>query len=259
LLFVRRPWLVAHLHTLGNEPGTLPNIKRRIKRAVIGFSYQVIACSYAMAREINKNVTVIPNPYRDSEFHHLDEKSRTHDLVFLGRLVSDKGVPLLIEAMAQLRERGIAPSLVIIGSGPDEDSLRSLCEKRSLMGAVRFTGHIARDAVVDLLNRCRVMVIPSIVDEGFGIVAIEGIACGCIVVAAHLGGLPEAVGPCGVTFSKGDVSALADCLAGLLADEVRIAALRTKAVSHLEHHRPSVVADAYLSKFAQARDTSMKV
>ena len=253
LLLVRRPWIAAQLHTLGNEPGILPKLRRTIKRTVIGFSSDVVACSSATAKEIGSGVTVIPNPYRDAQFRHLATKARVHDLVFLGRLVSDKGLPFLIEALAQLRARGIRQSLAIIGSGPEAEPLRSMCEAMGIMEQVHFTGALSREAVIELLNQCRVMVVPSTVEEGFGIVAIEGIACGCVVAAAAAGGLPEAVGPCGVTFPKGDAAALAECLADLLGDRRRIAALRAAAPMHLQRHRPPVVADAYLRVIERGR------
>jgi glycosyltransferase involved in cell wall biosynthesis len=253
LLLMRRPWIAVQLHTLGNEQGILPRLRRSIKRKVIGLSRHVVACSSATAQEIGKGVTVIPDPYRDTQFRRLSGKARVHDLVFLGRLVSDKGIPFLIEALARLRERGITPSLMIIGGGPEAEPLRSLCEAMGIMEQVHFTGRIPRDAVIDVLNQCRLMVVPSTVEEGFGIVAVEGIACGCVVVAAAAGGLPEAVGPCGVTFPKGDAAALATCLADLLGDPQRIAALQAAAPMHLERHRPQVVADAYLRVIERAR------
>jgi glycogen(starch) synthase len=253
LLLVRRPWIVAQLHTLGNDWGILPKLRRSIKRKVIGLSHDVVACSSATAKEIGIGKTVIPNPYRETQFRRLAGKARIHDLVFLGRLVSDKGLPFLIEALVRLRERGIKPSLMIVGGGTEAGSLRSLCEARGIMGQVHFIGQIPRDAVIDVLNQCRVMVVPSTVEEGFGIVAVEGIACGCVVVAAAAGGLPEAVGPCGVTVPKGDAAALAACLADLLGDPQRIAALQAAAPMHLERHRPPSVADAYLRVIERAR------
>jgi glycosyltransferase involved in cell wall biosynthesis len=81
-------------------------------------------------------------------------------------------------------------------------------------------------------------------------VTLEGIACGCVVVAANAGGLPDAVGPCGLIFAKGDAGDLANVLSGLLANEERIRALRLGAADYLFAHRPEAVADNYLRALA---------
>ena len=88
--------------------------------------------------------------------------------------------------------------------------------------------------------------------EPFGIVALEAIGCGCVVVGSAGGGLPEAIGPCGVTFPNHDAAALARRLAELLESGEKIAALRAAAPAHLDRHRRSVVAARYLQVFAQA-------
>lgn len=253
LLFLRRPWVVAQLHPLGTD-GFASSLKRAIKRAALGLSQRVVACSQAIARQLGRDgITVIPNPYRDRDFRHVGEAQKQYDLVFLGRLVSDKGLILLIEALTLLRERGIAPSLVVIGGGPERSFLEGRCNALGLTGQVHFAGILPTEAAVSvLLNQCKVMVIPSIVEEGFGIVALEGIACGCVVVAAAAGGLPEAVGPCGAIFPKGDAGALADRLAELLGDERKIADFRVHAPNHLLRHQPAAVAEAYLAVLTEA-------
>jgi len=255
LLFVRRPWVVAQHGPLG-EHGGLRGAKRLLKGMAIRFAHEVVACSRAVAQEIGQDVAVITNPYRDAQFRLLYAGKRECDLVFLGRLVSDKGAILLLEALALLRGRGLTPSLAIIGAGPEEQLLRARCTALGLDDQVRFAGLIRGERLVEELNRCRIMVIPSVWEEPFGVVALEGIACGCVVVAAQAGGLPEAIGPCGVTFPKGDVAALVDRLGELLDDEGRIAALRVGALAHLERHRPSMVTETYLRALERANRTS---
>ena len=71
------------------------------------------------------------------------------------------------------------------------------------------------------MNRHRVMVVPSIWEEPFGIVALEGLACGCEVVIARSGGLPEATGPFGVTFKRGDPVDLANVINFVLTHKIQ--------------------------------------
>lgn len=77
------------------------------------------------------------------------------------------------------------------------------------------------------------MVVPSLWDEPFKIVALEGIACGCVVVGSKGGGLKDAIGPCGLTFDNGDVAGLTAQLINLLANLDQLTAYRKKAKEHL--------------------------
>jgi len=94
--------------------------------------------------------------------------------------------------------------------------------------------------------------VPSIWEESFGVVALEGAACGCVVLGSHGGGLPEAIGPCGITFRRGDVSDLASKLAYLLRHPEEWVCYRSAAPAHLELHHPARVARRYLEVFERA-------
>ena len=89
------------------------------------------------------------------------------------------------------------------------------------------------------------LAVPSRWREPFGIVALEGIACGCVVVASEGGGLAEAVGPCGLTFANGDTAALAAQLGRVLGDDRLRRKLADQAPGQLAPHRPAVVAARY--------------
>jgi glycogen(starch) synthase len=247
ILFLRRPLVVAQHAPLQSAGGVVARLKRWLKHFIIGRADHVIACSRALAAELGTNVGVIGNPYRDTVFRNLPDIPRSYDVVFLGRLVSDKGAALLLEALARLRDRRLEASLLVIGDGPEAEALQAQCKALALSQQVRFAGVARGEALTPLLNQSRIIVIPSIWEEPFGVVALEGIACGCVAIAARAGGLPEAVGPVGAIFPKGNPEGLADCLAALLRNDAEIARLRMNAADHLARHRPSVVADAYLA------------
>jgi glycogen(starch) synthase len=155
-----------------------------------------------------------------------------------------------------LKARGLAPRLTIAGGGPEEAALRSQAVDLGLAGQVAFAGVKRGEELAELLNAHRVAVIPSRWNEPFGIVALEAAACGCAVVGSSGGGLPEAIGPCGVTFPNNDASALARVLEELLTDDRRLAPFRAGAEAHLARHRPREVARAYLKVFEQALNVS---
>ena len=251
LAVVSRPWVVSHHSWYRGEDGRR-SVRDQLKRRLLSRAALSIAVSEAMARDLATppaatRSIVIGNPYRDDLFRRLPGIERDRDLVFVGRLVSDKGADVLLAALGELAGRGQRPGLTLIGGGPEEPRLREQAVALGLVPQVRFAGPLAGEALVEELNRHRVLVAPSRYHEPFGLVALEGIACGCAVVGTAGGGLPEAIGPCGMTVPNGDPSALASALAALLASPERLAGLQAEAAAHLAKHSADRVVDAYLA------------
>jgi len=250
-LLRRRPVVVAH-HTWIGFPGEKPARATRLKRFLLRCA-QNISVSDAVAEHIGTPSTVIGNPYPAETFRLHPEEVRSGALAYLGRLVSDKGVDLLLDALGQLAARGLRPRLTIIGSGPEEAALREQTARLGLGAQVEFAGAVTGEALARLLNRQRILVVPSRWVEPFGLVALEAIACGCVVVGSDRGGLPGAIGPCGLTFPSGDATALAATLARLLGGgDTALAPFRTAAGAHLAPHTGARVADAYLQVLTRA-------
>ena len=244
LFLVRRPWVVVHHGWYSRSDGRV-GWQDCLKRIAVRLAATNIAVSHAVAEHLPVPCTVIPNPYKEDLFRELPDVGRSGDLVFLGRLVSDKGCALLLEALSLLKSEGLRPQLTIIGSGPEETHLITQARDTGLSDQLFFAGKKGGEELVSMLNQHKVMVIPSRCKEGFGIVALEGIACGCVVIASNGGGLPEAVGPCGTLFPNGDARALADRIAHILSHPSEMAAYRTGAAAHLARHRRSVVVHEY--------------
>lgn len=247
LFVVRRPWIVAHQVWLNSVSG--PGKWRfRLKNLLLRF-----ACNASISRPIAEALpvpsVVIGNPYEAAIFKIRPEIARTRELVYLGRLVSDKGVDLLLQALAELRKWDMRPRLTIIGSGPEEDGLKAMADHLQIADQIEFTGSKKGEDLVRILNQHQIMVIPSRWAEPFGIVALEGIACGCALVASRLGGLPEAVGPCGIFFEAGNAKALADALLKALTVPHFREDLQREAQTHLEPFTPFNVAQRYLRLF----------
>jgi glycosyltransferase involved in cell wall biosynthesis len=189
---------------------------------------------------------VIGNPYDDQVFRDLGQTTRTRALVFVGRLVSDKGADLLLEALSILAQSSDTPAVTIVGDGPERPALEQRTRTFGLQSSVTFVGNQKGLELASTLNNHRVQVVPSRWSEPFGIVALEGIACGCVVVGSANGGLPEAIGPCGITFPNGDAPALAQALKELLRDPTRVEDLRRRAPDHLARFSRRSVAARYL-------------
>jgi len=124
-----------------------------------------------------------------------------------------------------------------------------MAERLGLGDQVYFTGSKRGKELAEILQQHKILVVPSRYDEPFGVVALEGIACGCVVVGSSGGGLPEAIGPCGMTFPNGDAKALAGILAHLLRQPNECSRLAGKAAEHLAQFHPTVIANAYLTLF----------
>jgi glycogen(starch) synthase len=247
---LRRPAWVATHHGWYEDFGRPVTVLNRLKKWLCRFAAANISVSRAVDQFLGVNGVVIPNPYDSRLFRRLEEVPKTQDMVFLGRLVSDKGVDVLIQALALLRDRGHRPRLTIIGSGPERGPLEQLAVQCQVMDQITFTGAQSGENLVRLLNEHRILVVPSRWNEPFGVVALEGIACGCWVVGSSGGGLPEAIGPCGTTFANGNEYELAHALIEGLGRERTADLCRSLSGGHLLCHEASAVAQAYVRVFS---------
>jgi glycogen synthase len=244
LLFISRPLAITH-HTWYRRDDGSYNWKDYLKQFVTHFAVN-IAVSHEIAKNISAASTVIPNSYQENIFCEISEVLRNQDLVFLGRLVSDKGVNLLIDSLAQLKLRGLTPQLTIIGGGAEETNLRQQAKKLEVSKQVCFAGVKVGQELVTILNSHKIMVIPSLWDEPFGIAALEGIACGCVVVGSERGGLKDAIGRCGITFLNGNLEQLSAILFELLTCPEKLINYRENAKPHLALHTSKAIAQEYL-------------
>ena len=249
LLLLRRPWVVAH-HMWTPRAGRGAFVGR-LKHWACRFATN-IAVSRAMAASLRGPAAVIPNPYAEDVFRGLPSVRRDRDAVFLGRLDRTKGAALVLEALAQLGSRGRHVRLTVVGTGPEEPALRHQAEVLGLGSQVEFVGVRRGAELVTLLNEHRLIVIPSLWEEPFGVVALEGLACGCVPVAARSGGLPDAVGACGLIVPKNDAAALAAGMERLLVDGAARGELLRQAPPHLAQHTPDRIAKRYLSVIEDA-------
>lgn len=241
----RKPAVITHQGSYCRRPSGL-DLVQRVKHAVVNHATSV-AISTAVAECFATNSQVIPNPFDSHLFASgPPTESRPHDLIFLGRLVSEKGVDVLLHALQQLPE---PVRLTIVGAGPERDATEALAKQLGVREQVNFAGPIRGKELVALLQEHRILVVPSRYDEPFGVVALEGIASGCVVVGSSGGGLPEAIGPCGVTFPNGDPAALASALGQLLRQPNDRRRLLAPAPEHLARFHPEVVAREYLALF----------
>lgn len=249
LLFSVKPIVITHHGCITRMDGRR-GWREHLKLSLLRRCHN-IAISKAVAASLPVKSVVIEDPFEPDEFRDTGIGVRDKDIVFLGRLVSDKGCDLAIRALALLKKEGLHPSFTVIGDGPEMPALKLLAIDLGVADQVAFLGTI-REGRGEVVARHKIMVIPSIWEEPFGVVALEGIAAGCAVVASRGGGLPEAVGPCGLLFPNGDVAALASALKDLLTTPGLRDKLMAEKNQHLERFQPEAVAKRYLEVFETA-------
>jgi glycosyltransferase involved in cell wall biosynthesis len=146
-------------------------------------------------------------------------------VLFVGRLVERKGVHVLIEALRHLPADVIPGRLVVVGEGPELDSLRRLTRQLGLSEQVTFTGRVPDEALRQAYRSADVVVLPAVVDqrgdtEGLGVVLLEAMQHRVPVVASDIGGIPDIIEheTSGLLVPPGDPVALAAALARLARD-----------------------------------------
>lgn len=186
---------------------------------------------------------VIPNSYDQDTFRIHAGVIRDRDVAYLGRLVPEKGTDILIDALKLLANKNLHLSATVIGVGPEQASLKSRAADAGISDHVDFPGVLRGERLSRELNRHRVLVVPSRWEEPFGLVALEAMACGCVVVVADSGALPDVIGPCGITVPMDDPAALANALALLVGQPEVLAQYREKIPAHLAKFTRAAMVD----------------
>ena len=147
--------------------------------------------------------------------HHSGTASLGSYWIFVGRLSSEKGVDVLLEALALAGD----PPFRIVGDGPMMSALVALARRRGLENTT-FLGQVTPPEVAEQLRDARFLALPSLWDENAPLAALEAMAAGRPLLVTEGGGLPELVsGGEGVTCSRGDPQDLADKISLLGSDD----------------------------------------
>lgn len=163
-----------------------------------------------------RNAAAIPNPVDLPPA--VDGAARNKSILAVGRLASEKGMDLLVEAFSRIPDRR-GFRLRIAGEGPDRRSLEALIRERGLKDEVELLGR--RSDVYSLYEEAAFLVLPSRY-EGFGMALVEAMAFGCPVVAFDCPCGPAEIvrdGIDGLLVPNGEVGALAAAMERMMGDE----------------------------------------
>ena len=196
-------------------------------------SSEVIVNSHYMKNELQRlfglpyeKINVVPNGVnltlfndveRDYDFRRIFAMDNEKIILFMGRLVYEKGITTLISAMPKILNNYHDAKLVIAGKGGMIDELRAQVNYLGLGNKVYFTGYLGSKDVQKMYKCADVAVFPSTY-EPFGIVALEAMLSGTPVVVSDIGGLNEIVehGVNGMKSYAGNANSLADSILALL-------------------------------------------
>jgi glycogen synthase len=153
----------------------------------------------------------MPHPTRD-------EAPRRVIMAFVGRFVTEKGIPVLLQAMTLLNREGLDFEVRLIGDGPERGNLEDIIRREDLGNIVKVAGFLRGEEMVKALSDVRVVIIPSVCEETAGLAAIEQMMRGRLVIASNIGGLGEVVGDAGLRFEPGNVDSLASCMKSVILD-----------------------------------------
>jgi glycosyltransferase involved in cell wall biosynthesis len=228
---------------------------RRAARIIIPSHYLAeVATGWGLPAD---RVSVVPNPAHPVDISVSREQLRERlgvsspTLVFAGRLVPAKNVPLAISALRDVP----AASLVVIGDGPERGELARMISESGLGDRVRMLGALPRSETIEWMRAADAVILPS--DwENFPHVAVEALAAGTTVIATAVGGVPEIIetGSNGILVEAGDRAALSTAIASVVDDHALLERLRAGAQSSAQRYSRDVIFEALENELRLAAD-----
>jgi phosphatidylinositol alpha-mannosyltransferase len=189
---------VATFHAAMSERRTSRTVERVITpytKSILKYLDVMTAVSTTATNYVStltrRKVAIIPNgvdlsKYSDSE-QKLNQHHQVKTILYIGRLEKRKGVKYLLQAYHVIRSVRSDFRLIIAGEGPEREKLESMVKELDLPD-VTFAGYIEESEKLKLLSQADVFCSPALYGESFGIVLLEAMASGCLVVAGNNSG-----------------------------------------------------------------------
>jgi glycosyltransferase involved in cell wall biosynthesis len=201
----------------------------------------------------DEKILVLPSLYIDFEvFHPLPDEPRCYDLLFVGRLVPNKGVLSILEALALVRQTHPQAILCIVGQGQQRETVERRIGELGLREAVTLIPHLESPAeVARLYNQARMLVCASSV-EGGPRVTVEAMACGTPVISTPVGVMSELLhdGENGLLW-RWDIHELAAKIRSLLDDDALRKKLGEAGRQSVQRFQVDAVIEAYARGYHQ--------
>lgn len=164
---------------------------KRVSAITVNSEYMKSLLPQAM---LPKRTAVIPMGVDTGKFTPAGNRpSQSKTIIYVGRLIRQKGINLLIEAFADVAAAVPDARLEIIGYGPEREAILQMMQSRGIGKNVTLIDMVPHDSLPDIYRRARVLVLPSLIPEGLGMTPAEAGLCGVPAVTFGLGGTGEIV------------------------------------------------------------------
>lgn len=252
--------IVLTLH--GSDIFGIKNKKviRYVTQWVLNNVDRIIGVSSPLKDEIESmgipqnKITVIPNGTTFEILPRGDDFDQTKNVLFVGSLVDQKRPLDLLIAFAQISTKNPRSTLEYIGEGPWSQKLLASIDGFNLTSRVKLIGTVPHSEVASAMLRSSIFVLPSI-NEGFGVVLLEAIACGLPCVAYNSGGVIDILGHGnGLLAIPEDTDSLSQCLDVLLNNKEIYYKLRSNGYKQLSNFTWPVVAKKVLKVYKELKD-----
>jgi glycosyltransferase involved in cell wall biosynthesis len=204
---------------------------RSLKRAALKHANAITVVSDALRRKIETltgetdRIHIMPMGVDTVKFCPPAPGATRSGLLYVGRLVREKGLHTLLSALHDGSLSGSNPHLTVIGSGPAESLYKRQVANLGLESQVTFLGALPNPELATFYQRAQALIFPSLLgssgqQEGMGLVPIEALACECPVIASCLPAVSEIIRDreTGLLFTPNDAPGLAGCIADVLND-----------------------------------------
>ncbi|SRR5579883_1018248 len=254
------PWLLSgkpiiwihqtYIPKLSDAQGNLRNLLRSlIGRVMLPLATRHVYISQAIQKQVGSQKGVVINNPVDTSFHPLLDATIENDFAFFGRMVRDKGVDTLLEALAICQQKRKIYNIDLYGEGQSLKELQALAQNLGVASQVRWYPFVRGEALVKAMNLAGAVVMPSRWAEPMGVVAVEAMACGKAVIGSRLGGLGEVLEGYGMTFDNGNAEQLAECMIQFKEYPDLRVTLEKKAYERSQDFAIEIISSKYLQLF----------
>jgi glycosyltransferase involved in cell wall biosynthesis len=235
---LHRPWSWL-VRGVNHHPALRLDARRRVPVAVSWGSDDLRARA-TLPQSVAPVLERTNHPGVSGPFGELERRpAAVPTIVYVGRLTTAKGAELAVQALGILRTAHAVDARLVL-AGPSTPTmartLRGLAQEAGVGGALELTGPLETSALARLLASAHVLVVPTVTHEVFGRVCVEAALARVPVVAARVGGIPEALrdGEHALLFEPGDAGACAAALAATLRDREAAEARAARAFAHVQ-------------------------
>lgn len=242
---------IAHIHYIANPSGPwgflLKPYKKWFLKRVLKSAEEIICLSELQKKYIASEYTlplesliVIPNGVAEKYFTEkkTSENAVPH-LLFVGRLVALKNLPLLIEAISQMQS---SIFLDIVGEGEERNNLETLIQRYRLQN-VKLHGKKTGKELIELYKSANIFVLPSS-QEAFSLAMLEALAAGLPIVASDLPEIRQVLDECGILIQNPTAANYAKALDELISNKSKIQTLSALSVQKARSYSWVSVLDA---------------